>query len=116
MTISEKILQLREKQQITKRKIHTTLCITPSGLDDKLKKNFWNNNEIASLAELFDVSPTYFFDNDNAKTSVSGNGNTVATHNSNITLDTCKSEIESLKRELQLKDKIIQLLENNTTT
>jgi len=61
MNISEKILQLAKNQSISNKKIFEKLKISEGGFYDKIKKNFFNTNEIKKLSELFGVSEAYFF-------------------------------------------------------
>ncbi len=67
MNVSEKILQLAKNQSISNKKIFEKLKISEGGFYNKIKKNFFNTNEIALLSELFGVPEAYFFEAETPK-------------------------------------------------
>jgi phage repressor protein C with HTH and peptisase S24 domain len=68
MNISEKILQLIEKENVTKKLIYDSLNVTRQGFADKLKKEYFTTVELKKLASIFNIPITDFFES-NAKVS-----------------------------------------------
>ncbi len=112
MSIKEIIQTLINEKDIRKKKIYEVLDISAQAYNKKEKLGTYSLKDLEKIANLLDVPINTFIEDKEKNLNIGDNNNLAIGKNANITLDTCKAEIEYLKKELQLKDKIIQLLEN----
>lgn len=110
MKISERILQIAKNQKVTKKKIYDLIGITQQGFDNKLREDYFLISELQQISTLLNTPVSTFIGEDASKV-VNGN-NIVGNSNTHISIETYKVENEHLKKELQLKDEIIELLKS----
>lgn len=116
MHIGAKIKELADNKAIKKEELALKLGMTSDNLYKIYSKEGINTKILCQISEILDVPITYFFEGDSEKNLNIGDNNTNIVGNKNKTsvsdTEVYKAKIKSLERELQLKDKIIQLLEN----
>lgn len=110
----QKIIQLLEQRQITKKRLFEHMRTSASGLDSIIKKCNPTAEKIEQIADFFELPIDYFFDredysNSNIGHHVNGNGNKVS---GDITLSECQKENQHLRELLAEKERTIQILLN----
>ncbi|MEI6122265.1 MAG: helix-turn-helix transcriptional regulator [Bacteroidota bacterium] len=121
MNIS-KLKNLLQEKKITYEHLASLIGMTRNGLSDAINKETLKISTLEKIANIVGVPVNYFFDdtinNINDQQGIyqitKGNNNRL---NINITecqhrLELLQKENEGLKKEIQAKDKIIKLLEN----
>lgn len=109
----QKIIQLLEQRQITKKRLFEHMRTSASGLDSIIKKCNPTAEKIEQIADFFELPIDYFFDREISDTStnighhVNGNGNKVS---GDISLSECQKEIRHLRELLAEKERTIQIL------
>ena len=108
----QKIIQLLEQRQITKKRLFEYMRTSASGLDSIIKKCNPTAEKIEQIADFFELPIDYFFDRNikttEQATTVNGNGNKVQNGNGNVMTENQAKEFEHLKQLLEEKEKSIQ--------
>ena len=108
----QKIIQLLEQRQLTKKRLFEYMRTSASGLDSIIKKCNPTAEKIEQIADFFELPIDYFFDRNikttEQATTVNGNGNKVQNGNGNVMTENQAKEIEHLKQLLEEKEKLIQ--------
>ena len=100
----QKIIQLLEQRQITKKRLFEYMRTSASGLDSIIKKCNPTAEKIEQIADFFDRN----IKTTEQATTVNGNGNKVQNGNGNVMTENQAKEIEHLKQLLEEKEKSIQ--------
>jgi transcriptional regulator with XRE-family HTH domain len=120
--ISSKIKELRKVNKITEKELSDYIGMTVTGFRQAVVNETLKVNSLKLIAEKLKVPVSYFFED--AEPSIKEPGAIYQTANGNnnqmsVGLNECrhrnellKKEIEGLKKEMQLKDRIIGMLEN----
>lgn len=122
MNIS-KIKKLAEDKHISIKKIADHINMSEQNIYRCFNKNEIKAGDLEKIAQLLEVSISYFFDESTEPKQVaqSKTGHAVVNHKGNVSIndkntnfDDCKKEVEALKKEIEYLKKINQLLENQT--
>ena len=108
----QKISELIDKRQVSKKNLYNYVGITKAQLDNYIKGvNIPRVDKLESIANFFKLPISYFFDQEtdspeiNIGHHVNGNGNKVS---GDITLSECQNELEKLKLLLKEKEERIK--------
>ncbi len=113
MNIS-KLKKLATVKKLSIKELSEKVGISETGMYKALKKGDFKISTLEKISAILDVPVGYFFEESSKNTGDIIGSQNYNVNNISIILDSKQQEIEYLKRELLLKDKIIQLLENKS--
>lgn len=126
--LKNKFKKLAEENDMPMKEVALKIGMTENGLAYAFKHNSFKVRDLAKASELFNIPITYFFsdlDGMNNINQIDGNSNLTVQGKKNRTdnqseprkkseaeqeLAMLRQRVEALKKEIELKDEIIQLL------
>ena len=106
----KKIKIISENNKITLTSLANRINMSYQNLNRCIRENKMQAQDLEKIASILNVPISYFFDESGTAGIINGNENILG-NNNKVRIESKDKEIEGLKRELALKDKIIKMLE-----
>ena len=110
-----KLQDLMALRKINQRDLADMIEMSQTAISQAMNRGDFKASTLEKIAKALNVPVSYFFDEsaDEKKIIQNGNNNIVGGHNSvseDAKLKMCEKEIEYLKKQIEDKEKIIELL------